>query len=152
MLTGGIEPTLTARCLIYVSVSEDFEKSDAVFAGKVIAEEYRPLKTPTEAVLSDLVVIPQGPAEVLTVRFAVEKWWKGGKSEEVTLHTSFIRYSEALSSSMAEDFRFSLGERYLVYAFKVSDNLRTSVCKRTKKLELVGEDLQKLGEGKAPEK
>src|SRR5262249_45954033 len=76
MLTGRIEPASTARCSIPVSVSEELQKSDAVFAGKVIAKEYRPLKTPA------------GEGEVLTVRIAVEKWWKGGKSEEVTLFTS----------------------------------------------------------------
>ena len=140
MLTGGVEPASTARCSIPVSVSEELQKSDAVFAGKVIAEEYRPLKTSA------------GEGEVLTVRIAVEKWWKGAKTEEVTQYTSTIRHSGRITSAEDEEFQFGLGERYLVYASKFSDNLRTSVCQRTKKLELADEDLQKLGEGKAPEK
>jgi len=140
MLTGSVEPASTARCYIPVSVSEELQKSDAVFSGKVIAEEYRPLKTSAA----------QG--EVLTVRIAVEKWWKGGKSEEVTLYTSGIRYSGGITSFEDEDFLFSLGERYLVYASGSSDSLRTNGCRRTKKLGLADEDLQKLGEGKAPEK
>ena len=140
MLTGGVATAAPARCFMPVSVSEELERSDAVFAGKVIADEYRPLKTST------------GQGEVLTVRFAVEKWWKGAKSEEVILYTSTIRHSERLYSFMAEDFRFSVGERYLVYASGSSDSLRTNGCRRTKKLGLADEDLQKLGEGKAPEK
>jgi hypothetical protein len=140
MLTGGVESASTARCFLPPSVSEELQKSDAVFAGKVIAEEYRPLKTTSD----------QG--EVLTIRIAVEKWWKGGKSEELILYTSTIRYSDGLTSSMAEDFQFSVGERYLVYASGASDSLRTNVCRRTKKLGSADEDLQQLGEGKAPEK
>jgi hypothetical protein len=140
MLTGGAATAAPARCFFTpVSVSEELEKSDAVFAGKAIAEEYRPVKTST------------APDEVLTVRFAVEKWWKGARSEEVTLYTSTIRHSERLYSFMAEDFRFSVGERYLVYASGAPDNLRTNGCRRTKKLESADEDLQKLGEGSAPQ-
>src|SRR5262249_5600099 len=95
MLTGRIEPAPPARCFISISVSEDFEKSAAVFSGKVIAEEYRPLKTSA------------AEGEVLTIRITVEKWWKGGKSEEVTLYTSTVRYSGGITSFMSEDFRFS---------------------------------------------
>ena len=68
MLTGGVATAAPARCYMPVSVSEELEKSDAVFAGKVIAEEYRPMTTST------------AQDEVLTVRFAVEKWWKGARS------------------------------------------------------------------------
>ena len=139
IITGGGGTVSTARCFMPVSVSEELEKSDAVFAGKVLAEEYRPLKIST------------APGEVLTVRFAVEKWWKGAKSEEVILYTSTIRHSEGLYSFMDEDFHFSAGERYLVYASGAPDNLRTDGCRRTKKLESAYEDLQKLGEGGAPQ-
>ncbi|HKC88075.1 MAG TPA: hypothetical protein VKG02_18970, partial [Blastocatellia bacterium] len=139
MLTGGLATAAPARCSKPVSVLAELEKSDAVFAGKVIAEEYRPLKTST------------AQDEVLTVRFAVEKWWKGARSEEVILYTSTIRNSERIISSEEEDFRFSVGERYLVYASGAPDDLRTNGCRRTKKLESADEDLQKLGEGGAPQ-
>src|SRR5262245_28869121 len=121
MLTGGVATAAPARCYMPVSVSEELEKSDAVFAGKVIAEVYRPLKT------------PRAQDEVLTVKFVVEKWWKGAKSEEVILYTSTIRNSERIISSEEEDFRFSVGERYLVYASGAPDDLRTNGCRRTKK-------------------
>ncbi len=140
ILAGGAEPASTARCFIPVSVSEELQKSDAVFAGKVIAEEYRPLKTASDR------------GEVLTVRIAVEKWWKGGKSDEVILYTSTIRYPGGITSFLDHDFHFRVGERYLVYASGDSDSLRTNGCRRTKKLGSADDDLQQLGEGKAPEK
>jgi hypothetical protein len=62
MLTGGVEPESTSRCFIPVGVSEELEKSDAVFAGKVIAEEYPPLKTPTVPLDEDLQKLGEGDA------------------------------------------------------------------------------------------
>ena len=48
-----------ARCFMPRTVSEELEKSDAVFTGKVIAEEYQPVKPASD------------DGEVLTVKLAV---------------------------------------------------------------------------------
>src|SRR5262245_60323092 len=62
MLTGGVEPVSTSRCFIPVGVSEELEKSDAVFAGKVIAEEYRQLKISAVPSDEDLQKLGEGGA------------------------------------------------------------------------------------------
>ena len=51
-----------------------------------------------------------------------------------------------------EDFGFKVGEQYLVYAFGENENLATTECERTTKLEKADEDLKALGEGRLPEK
>jgi len=128
-----------ARCPTPPKVSDELEKSDAVFTGKVITEEYQPVK-PTSA-----------GGDVLTVKLAVERWWKGERKKEVTLYTQTIRYPNGLTSFMSEDFRFHVGERYLVYAKLTARGLSTNNCRRTKALALAEEDLRDLGEGRLPE-
>jgi hypothetical protein len=127
------------RCFVPPTVSEELEKSDAVFTGKVITEEYQPVK-PTSA-----------GGEVLTVKLAVERWWKGEMKKEVTLYTQVIRYPNGVTSFMDEDFRFQVGVRYLVYASGTAGELRTNGCRRTKAVVLAEEDLRELGEGRPPE-
>jgi hypothetical protein len=133
-----------SRCLKRRSVSEEFKDSTAVFAGLVVAEEYRPVSSKEDR-------LPEG-GETLVVRFAVEQWWKGSGNEEVILYTGVTRYPGGLTRNFSEDFKFRVGKRYLVYASGLEDALRTNGCRRTAELEKAEEDLQKLGEAKLPEK
>jgi hypothetical protein len=94
---GYFGNTSPARCFIPRTVSDELEKSEAGFTGKVIAEEYMPVK-PTSA-----------GGEVLTVKLAVERWWKGEMKKEVILYTQTIRYPNGVTSFMDEDFRFQVG-------------------------------------------
>jgi hypothetical protein len=134
---GNAPPT---RCFMPRAVSEELEKSDAVFTGKVIAEEYQPVKPTSD------------DGEVLTVKLAVERWWKGEMKKEVTLYTQTIRYPNGMTSFMEEDFCFQVGMRYLVYASDTAGKLRTNGCRRTKSLVQADDDLRELGEGRPPEK
>jgi hypothetical protein len=129
----------STRCFKPRTVTEELEKSDAVFTGKVIAEEYQPVKSTSEG------------GEVLTVKLAVERWWKGEVKKEVTLYTQTIRYPNGRTSFMSEDFRFQVGMRYLVYASGTSGELRTNGCRRTKAVVQADDDLRELGEGRPPE-
>jgi hypothetical protein len=132
------------RCPLPKSVSDEYRDANAVFSGKVIAEEYRPVN-------QQVRIYPAG-SEVLTVKVAVDRWWKGGETEEVVLYTSVVRSPDGLVRFMSEDFVFRVGEKYLVYAYESKDKLGTNVCTRTAKLENAGEDLRELGEGKTPVK
>ena len=137
-------PSLATRCWARRSVSEELKKSTVVFSGKAVAEEYRPIVTP-----------PPGwseGGESLVIKFAVERWWKGTGREEVYLYTGVSRWPGGYTRIFSSDFRFNVGEEYLVYAFGDVDHLTTTVCARTTKLEEADEDLKALGEGRLPEK
>ena len=132
------------RCFMHGSVKEEFKIATAVFSGKVVSEEYRP-------VTSSAGDQPEG-SEVLTVKLSVDRYWKGNVGDEVDMYTTVTKLPGGLIQSYAEDFHFELGEEYLIYAFGPSDKLRTNVCKRTAKIERAKDDLRELGEGKIPEK
>lgn len=129
-----------ARCMARRVVSEEFSRASAVFSAKAIAEEYRPVKE-NDGSKSE---------EVRVVRFAVERWWKGSGDEEAVLYTAVTRLPDGTSRIWSEDFRFQVGERYLIYAFGSEERLSTNGCSRTSSLEKAGEDLQELGEGTIP--
>ncbi len=86
------------------------------------------------------------------IKFSVERWWKGSGEEEVLLHTGVSRFPGGYTRIAGEDFKFKVGEEYLVYAFGENESLATDQCARTTKLEKADEDLQALGEGRLPEK
>jgi len=119
-------------------------RSTVVFSGKAVAEEYRPIVTP-----------PPGwseGGEILVIKFSVARWWKGSGEGEVFLHTGVARFPGGYTRIAGEDFKFKVGEEYLVYAFGENESLVTDQCARTTKLENADEDLEVLGEGRLPEK
>ena len=59
----------------------------------------------------------------VTVKIKVEKSWKGGFSEEMTINTN-------KQSSMC-GYSFEVGKKYLVYAYGIKDDLGTTNCSRT---------------------
>jgi hypothetical protein len=142
MLVLEATPSLGMECRPRRSISEELRHSTAVFSGKAVAEEYRPIVTPQ----------PGWPeaSEILVIKFSVQRWWKGSGKGEVFLYTGVLRRPGGFVI-IGEDFRFKVGEQYLVYAFGDVDNLTTTSCERTTQLEKAAEDLKVLGEGRLPE-
>ena len=112
------------------------KNSAAVFAGEVIAEDYR--------------TVENEEGKVLVITLKVRRWWKGTGANEIELYTSERKYANGKTVVMAEDFVFKKGESYLVYASVKDQKLRTSDCSRTTSLADAAEDLDQLGAGTAP--
>jgi hypothetical protein len=144
MLVLGANPGLASECWARRSVSEELKNSTVVFSGKAVAEEYRRIITPQ----------PGWPevGEILVIKFSVERWWKGSGEGEVFLHTGVSRWPGGYTRIFSEGFNFTVGEKYLVYASGDVDNLTTTSCERTTKLENADHDLKALGEGRLPKK
>ena len=134
----------TYECSKPASVNMSVSRSQAVFSGEVISEEYRDVK---EGSLGE-----PANAKALVIKLKIKRWWKGNGAEEIELNTSVRKYPDGTQSVMAEDFRFRKGENYLVYAYAEGEKLRTNGCTRTKRLTDAEEDLLELGEGKLPGK
>ncbi|OEH91119.1 hypothetical protein [Bacillus solimangrovi] len=113
------------------SVTEELERSSAVFSGKVIdimdKNAYSPLKS------SD---------DPLAILFEVEESWKGINQTEVIVYT-------ARSSSIC-GYDVELNNNYLVYATETDRKLKLSFCSRTTLLSEANEDIKQLGAGERP--
>lgn len=132
------------RCFARRNVPEEFKQATVIFSGTAIAEEYKEPKLRNDW--------ESKGSKRLVVKFEVERWWKGSNEKEVELYTSETKLTDGTTWFMAEDYRFQVGQKYLIYAFGPTEQLRTNVCTRTAKWEEAKEDLQELGEGKMPEK
>lgn len=132
------------ECPSRAGIADEFSRATAVFMGKAVAKEYRRVDYSASGSV--------GEAQVLVIKFKVERSWKGVRSEEVVLYTSVTKASNGLISSHGEDFSFHQGESYLVYSYGPPDKLRTNACARTSKLSQAGEDLRELGEDSPPMK
>jgi hypothetical protein len=75
----------------------------------------------------------ESEADMLVVRFRVEKSYKGEAGEEVEVLTP--------RSNLGCGYPFQVGERYLVYAHKASDKLMSTSCSATKLLDKAFEDI-----------
>ncbi len=85
-----------------------------------------------------------GPSVAVT--FKVERWWKQGGREEMTI-------SSNVDDGANCGFQFAVGQKWLVYAHaSPRGELWTGSCTRTKGLAVATEDLKVLGKGKAPTK
>src|SRR6185503_16723112 len=73
-------------------------------------------------------------------RFAVERYWKGVRSANLIVYTT----SDDCAPSCA------VGGKYLVFAYfvKEASHLETDACMRTARVEMVADDLAKLGKSK----
>ena len=144
ILSTSIAFPYNIRCFARRNVPEEFKQASAIFSGTAIAEEYREPKLGNDW--------ESKGSKRLVVRFEVERWWKGSSQNEVVLYTSEMKLADGTTWFMAEDYRFQIGEKYLVYAFGSSEQLQTNVCTRTAKWEEAKGDLQELGEGRVPQK
>ena len=98
---------------------EELKEAAAVFVGKVKK------------------VNDDGPVRI--TEFEVERYWKGLGTRTITVRSGKHLYG----------YRFTRGEKYLVYAYG-EDQLEIDRCGRTTTLEKATYDLKELGEGKVP--
>lgn len=128
-----IAPTTSSACSCEKpsTVQEEFERSDAVFTGKVISGIDR----------SEEGVV-QSSADLIAVKFAVQDIWKGINQTEVDV------YTERGSSSCG--YTFIEGQQYLIYAKEYKNDLRVNLCSRTVEVERAFADLEILGQGTVP--
>lgn len=134
ILLLGTFPSVTSACSCaeLPSAKEEFERSKAVFSGKVLdINENRSLN----GYLSKSVL------------FEVDETWKGTDQSQIVITTG--------QGGGDCGIEFKEGEEYLVYANE-SDmygekSLVTIICNRTNQLSSLQEDLKIIGEGHPPQ-
>lgn len=110
-----------SKCAI-ASFQSAYSQSKAVFVGEVVGEEK--------------------DGDTRAFDFKVEKYWKGSDAENVEI----LVYETARYQAW-----FKKGGKYLIYATADEDGkLHVGRCSRSRDLDNAGEDLQKLGKGRAP--
>jgi len=102
-----------------------FRDAKAVFAGKVVKLEK-----------------VDGETSRLRTTIKVERWWKGELSEEIVL----------VGDGSSCDYYFTLGEKYLVFAYEREGRLKTGSCSRNVTLDKAAVQLRVLGKGVRPKK
>ena len=125
-LAGGPQAgeAYACSCAETRDVGETFERSDAVFSGKVVKIDEEP---PDEV----------GPFPFLgPVTFEVEEAWKGASESDVVVYGQ----GPAVSCGI----NFEKGGTYLVYAHRTDGRLATDYCGRTKPLSFAGTDVSEL--------
>lgn len=126
-------PSITSACSCaeLPSVEEEFERSQAVFSGRVVdVREKRSLQGyMTKSVL-----------------FEVTNTWKGVKQSQMIITTG--------QGGGDCGFDFKEGQDYLVYSNESTmygaKSLVSIICDRTNKMSSLQEDLKILGEGQPP--
>jgi hypothetical protein len=81
-----------------------YNKATAVFAGKVVA------------------------LDPYTVKFRLEKRWKGDSGAEVILSTGAVTGFDAAPLPEECSYQFHLGEKYLVYAYGAAEKMKANSC------------------------
>ena len=119
-------------CVGPLSVSAQFERSDAVFTGQVmeVKEQKSSRGYMTKAVL-----------------FEIERYWKGGTQTQISIQTG--------NGGGDCGMNFEPSQDYLVYAqysqmYGDVERLVTIICDRTKERAAAQEDLMQLGDGYVP--
>lgn len=108
---------------------------DAVFAGRVLRIKYPRTKRPRNRI----VFLDR----VIYVTLKVERTWKSVDSGEITIVTPFSDCH----------YPFKVNQEYLVWAYSSSQSpntLETNLCDRTNRLADATNDLNTLGDGRAP--
>ena len=121
-----------------------FKGANAVFSARFIGYEYRKGIVDGLRRMMDERKGKKTEYEVLVAKFEVEHWWKGSADKETILITETTRDADGHTTHSDCEYRFSDGERYLVYAYRGESGLETSVCTRTKPLTDAQEDLKVL--------
>ncbi|KRG11142.1 hypothetical protein ACA30_09010 [Virgibacillus soli] len=124
-------PAQACSCAELPGVEEEFERSTAVFSGKVID-----IREKTNS----------AGFNYKSILFQVIQTWKGVNETQVIITTGL--------GGGDCGFAFKEGQEYLVYAYEsdmyVEKALSTVICDRTNELRLLEEDLASLDEGQAP--
>ena len=134
-LLVNAESTGVCECNESKSTDERLNKASAVFLGRVVRMRFE--NWPLDINSAD---VP--PDEPLTVEFTVRTVWKGEVSENMRLTT--VR-------SVGCGYRFNMHLDYLVFADGEQGALEVRACSHTKLTAEAQEDLDALGEGRAPE-
>ena len=135
-LLGNVEQAYACKCVVPGSPSEELEKFDAVFAGRVLSIEHS--FDPNAASVS--------PGDHTTVGFTVNTVWKGTVDKNIDLTTP--------PTGGSCGFAFVEGEAYIVYAYDDAEenaDLKVSICSRTALLAEAQADLDALGDGYDPQ-
>ncbi|HEV2802590.1 MAG TPA: hypothetical protein VGW12_19110 [Pyrinomonadaceae bacterium] len=134
------ESALACMCGDTPSVAKARRDAHLVFSGKALSSEYQ-----------ESAKYPNGKdaGEELTMRFRVERWWKGNLTPEVVLFTERYRMPDLSISVVNCAYQFEVGKRYIVYAV-LDGKLRAAYCSRTSAVEEAREDLRLLGQGRKP--
>ena len=117
----SLSSVIACSCIPVGSVSDELNKSDYVFQGKVLK------------INSELL----GYTKEIT--FEVESLWKGANnSKEIKVYTG--------QDSAMCGYNFEVGNEYLVYSVDTEEGLLTGLCSRTTSIEYASEDLAELGQ------
>lgn len=125
--------TYACSCAPPDSPMEELNNSSAVFSGKVV-----------EITDKNKNAIFQSSADLLDIRFTVNKTWKGIDESEVVVKSS--------RDSASCGFEFVLNEEYLVYANEIEGDYHVNLCSRTASLSEASMDMEELGHGELPTK
>lgn len=134
MISGAVGwPTAASACSCEQppGVAEELERSDAVFSGKAILVDEKPVLF---------------SAATRSVVFQVAQVWKGPAHSQIKIKTG--------QGGGDCGINFSAGQEYLVYAVKSemygANELTTIICDRTAVLSQAQGDFAVLGEGQEP--
>ena len=122
-------PSYGCSCIVPGTPQEELANSTAVFAAKVISVK--------EHSFFGTTISSTDPT---TVKFAVDKVWKGTVRSDMSFTTA--------RSGASCGFTFVEGKEYIVYS---RDGGTVSLCSRTKLIAKAQEDLDALGEGNPPD-
>lgn len=133
---ASVEQANACKCAEPGSPTEELEKFDAVFSGRVflVLHSYDPAAKSVT------------PEDRSTIGFAVSTVWKG------TVHETMYVTTPPTGGSCG--YTFVEGEEYIVYASDShygDDSYTASICSRTALLSEAQADLDALGEGEAPQ-
>jgi hypothetical protein len=124
------QSVMACTCMYPGPPSSEFAEADAVFIGQVtrIQDEWNSATPPS----SQIDLQHYG----YRVYFAVISSWKGVSTATVEVTTGY--------GGGDCGYSFSVGEKYVVYAYRKPNGLRASICSRTAELSQADEDLQYL--------
>ena len=135
-LFGNAEQAYACKCVVPGSPSEELEKFDAVFAGRVMSVEHS----------FDPNAASYSPGDYTTIGFDISTVWKGTVDENIDFTTP--------PTGGSCGFAFVEGEEYIVYAYEGAEesaDLSVSICSRTALLAEAQADLDALGDGYSPQ-
>jgi len=138
-------PVFACLCAGTQTVNQAYKQSAAIFAGRMIAEEYRKGIKDEFAEQDNQWRGKNRQYEVLVYRFEVTRWYKGDNgTREAVLVTERVRFDDGTESVSDCGLGFTTDIDYLIYAYSYKDNLGTGVCSPTKRLARAQADLVAL--------
>jgi len=102
-----LRPPINTEENLKTAVATSLREDDAIFSGEVIG------------------------TDGLTIKFKVEKTWKGDVKDEVSIGTGAVKSEDGFLLSSMCDYKFELGKKYLIFAKVSKGKLKTSKCSWT---------------------